>query len=91
MEVAQIWRSFFHEWPSGMKHTGVVLTSFGETVPFLDYVASDTLVVLERRTPDTVGGRRVVLPYERIDAIKIVDPITTDVLTASGFRKPSAK
>jgi hypothetical protein len=90
MDNARVWRSFFHEWPSQLPTRGVVVTTFGEQIPFINYLISDTLLILERRAPDSLGGRTVILPFGQIDAVKIVDPIKTEVLLQSGFQPASS-
>ncbi len=92
MDVSTIWRQFFQNWPQGVPRSGVVVTTFGDQIAFVSYLSSNDLVILERRAPDAVGGRKVVLPYEKIDAVKFVDSIPSSTLEAAGFASgPQAK
>jgi hypothetical protein len=90
MDNASLWRKFFVEWPSGIPQQGVVVTSFGEQVSFVGFLLSEHLVMFERRAPDSVGGRRLLLPYGKIDGIKIVDPVKNEVFSQAGFRAVSS-
>ena len=85
MDEALVWRKFLAEWPVDIPRSGVVVTAL-EQVPFVDFLLSEHLGLFERRAPDTVGGRRVMIPYSTIAAIKFVDPIPNEKFTASGFR-----
>ena len=87
MDNAQIWRTFFEEWPPDLPPRGVLVTSFGDQIPFVGYYTTDSLVILERRTPDSMGGRQVILVYGAIDAIKVIDPIRSEVFTDAGFQE----
>ena len=87
MEEAMVWRKFLVEWPQGMSHSGVIVTAI-EQVPFIGFMLSEHFGLFERRAPDTVGGRRVIIPYNKIEAIKIVDPVSNETFAACGFREP---
>ena len=88
-------RSDFHriltEWPVSIERKGIVLTSFGENVPFVDYMLSGQLVLLDRGVPDTSGARRVILSVDTIVGIKITDPIEMARFTAMGFQANLAR
>jgi hypothetical protein len=85
VEISQFWRKFFQNWPKGLPQRGVLVTSFGEQIVFVSFLVSDEVLLIERQAPDTVGGRKVILPYTKIDALKITDPVKTDVFTSAGF------
>jgi hypothetical protein len=87
--VAQVWRDLFHNWPRGFARKGVVISSSQEQVPFVDFVANDEVLILERPTPDAVGGRRVALPFARMELLKFTEPLKTQELLAVGFRSPA--
>lgn len=76
----------FAEWPSSIPKTGLVLTTFGESIPFVSYMISGELLLLERKTPDAQGARRVILSFDNIFAIKILDAIEMPRFTAMGFQ-----
>ena len=84
-EMGTIWRNFLASWPAGLKQTGVMVTSTSEQVPFISFLMAEHVVMLERPAPDTVGARKVLMPYSKIDAIKITDPVGNDVFVNAGF------
>lgn len=65
MDSGAAWREWFLKWPKEMPRKGVLVTDFGEQIPFDGFMTTDTLLVVERRTPDTIGARKVILPYAR--------------------------
>ena len=82
---ARLWRDYFLAWPKEMPRRGVLVTSFGEQIPFEGFLTTDALLLLERRTPDTIGARKLILPYSQVVAIKLVDVMKTKVLATAGF------
>ena len=86
-----VWRQFFSDWPASFAQKGVVLSRLDEQFPFSGFLVKGDVVVLERPTPDAVGGRRVVLPFEIIHAVKFTEPIKTEQLVAAGYRAPASK
>lgn len=90
MDDALLWRKFLVEWPNGVPRSGVVVTS-NEQIVFVEFMLSENIGLFVRRAPDTVGGRKVLLPYSKIEAIKIIEPTTAEVFAEVGFRgaKPS--
>ena len=85
MDDARIWREFFQTWPSQLGQSGVLVTTFDEQIPFGGFLTSDNVLLLERRAPDAVGARKVILTYGSIASVKIVDPVKSKVFTAAGF------
>jgi hypothetical protein len=86
VDVVRVWRDFFNRWPEGLPRQGVVVTSFGEQIVFVEFMVSESMLLVERRAPDTVGGRKVLLPFANIDAIKIIDPVSSRIFGAAGFQ-----
>lgn len=91
MDRATIWQNFLKEWPPDLPPRGVVVTSFSEQIVFKNFFTSSGVVLFERQAPDSVGGRRVILAYSDISAIKIVDPVTNELFTKAGFTAPVGK
>jgi hypothetical protein len=85
------WKGFFTAWPADMAPRGVLVTTFGEQIPFDGFLTSEQFVVVLRTTPDTVGARQVVVPYENIAALKIVDVIKIKPFEAMGFKAVPGK
>lgn len=80
------WKAYFRQWPVGAPPTGVVVTSQGEQIPFDGFMTSDTLLMVERKSPDTLGSRRVVLEYKHIAAVKVVDVVKNRWFSEAGFQ-----
>lgn len=87
--TAAIWRDTFANWPAQFRRKGVLIPSFGEPTPFVDFVMTKDLVVLERATPDNAGARRVAVPFSMIEAVKYTEPLKTDQFLKAGFVKGS--
>jgi hypothetical protein len=88
-DVGEIWRNCFRQWPAEIERRGVLVTSFGEQIVFDGFATSDDLLLVERRTPDTVGARTVLVVYQNIQAVKIVDVVKTKAFHALGFTAPA--
>lgn len=84
-DTASVWRRLFHRWPQGLPPTGVVVTT-EEQIPFEGFMISEDIVLLERRSPDVVGGRKVLVPLAHIAALKIVDVVKGKLFEAAGFK-----
>ncbi len=85
------WKDFFLNWPDGLPPTGVVVCSFGEQIPFAGFLTSQTYLLIERKMPDSLGTRMVVIPYEQIVALKITEVVKTKVFQSVGFSDTAAK
>ncbi|QDV75161.1 hypothetical protein [Botrimarina mediterranea] len=42
-------------------------------------------LLLERVSPDSLGGRFIVIPFEEISTVKFTDPLKQPALEAAGF------
>ncbi|RMF87032.1 MAG: hypothetical protein D6741_21120 [Planctomycetota bacterium] len=82
-----VFQRVFSNWPGGLPHRGVVVTTLNEQIPFSDFRAGDDAVYLVRTTPDAIGGRSVILPWESIAALKFVDEVRSKVCAELGFEK----
>lgn len=91
MNNGDTWRDYFSNWPSGVAPTGIIVTSYQEQVPFESFQLSDRLLMLNRRAPDTVGARRVVVPFSEIVAVKITDILPAKAIKELGFEGPRHK
>jgi len=79
-------RRILAEWPASIPKQGLMTTSFGEQIPFVGYMLQGDLVLVERKTPDAQGARRVMMLIDKIQAIKILDAIEMVRFTAMGFQ-----
>lgn len=90
-DAAEIWRQCFAHWPDEVPRRGVLVTSFGEQIAFEAFSASGDLLLIERRAPDTVGARMVLIAFQNIQAVKIVDVVKTKAFGPLGFVTTPAK
>ena len=90
-DAADVWRHCFQTWPTELERRGVVVTSFNEQIPFESFITNDDMVLLERRAPDTVGARLVLVAYQFIQAVKIVDVVKPKAFQSMGFAPAPAK
>jgi len=84
-DSADSWRSCFANWPTELERRGVLVTKFGEQILFDAFGTSDDLLLIERRAPDTVGARLVLVAYNEIQALKIVDVVKMKAFQPLGF------
>ena len=78
----------FESWPQNIPREGLVVTSFQEQIPFKDFMISGGVVMVERDKPDSMGGRKVIIAYEHISAVKLTNPAELDEYQAMGFQRP---
>ncbi len=90
-DAAEIWRHCFQNWPDEVARRGVLVTSFEEQIAFDGFAASDQMLLIERRAPDTVGARIVLIPFENIAALKIIDVVKAKAFSPLGFVVPQPK
>jgi hypothetical protein len=64
---------------------GVVATVSGDQIPFSGFLAGETMLMLQRKNPDSMGSRQVLLPYQRIDSLKITEVVDGKVYEKIGF------
>jgi hypothetical protein len=85
------WHDYFVQWPSELPRRGIIIASFGEQIPFSGFSTSPHFLLLERQTPDSLGARTIVLTYNQIEALKIVDVIKPKSFQPLGFEIAPAK
>lgn len=85
MNAAEAWRDCFARWPAELARRGVIVTKFDEQIMFSNFLFSENLLLIERQSPDTIGARQVIIAYESISAIKIVDVVKLKALATLGF------
>lgn len=79
----------FAQWPAAIPRKGTVVTAFGESVPFSDYMLTNELVLLIRSQPDADGTRRIMMKLADIVAVRIAEAIEPERFTVMGFQKHS--
>lgn len=85
MDSARKWSQLFSKWPDGLAHRGLITTTLDELIPFKGFMLSDDMLVLERTTPDPSGTRFILLGYESIVAVKLIDAPSESNLAGLGF------
>jgi len=88
MSDSESWRAIFENWPESIPRQGIVVTTYQESIPFINYLISGGVVLLERDTPDSQGARKVMLSYEGINAVKITAPMELSRFQVMGFQPP---
>lgn len=88
MHSAEAWRTLFENWPESIPRAGLLVTSFGETIEFKDFLISGSIVLIERSVPDSQGARKVMISYEAILAVKITSPMELARFQVMGFQPP---
>ena len=78
----------FLQWPAAIRRVGTIVTSFGDNIPFNDYMVNGKLLLLLRPTPDAHGVRRVIVNMDNVLALKFEDAIDAERFTVMGFQRP---
>jgi hypothetical protein len=91
MDAAEAWRKCLTDWPADVARRGVLVTAYGEQIPFDSFTVSPEMLLVERRTPDVVGARAVLIAFEHIQSVKIVDIIKPKSFAPLGFVTPVKK
>jgi hypothetical protein len=78
----------FENWPNTVPRRGLLITMFGESIPFVSYMMSGGILLLERDRPDSLGARKVMIAYDAIAAVKITDVVELANFQALGFQPP---
>ena len=88
MDTAETWRALFENWPENIAREGLLVTTFNETIPFVKFMISGGLLLLERDRPDSSNARKVMLSYDAISAIKLTTTVELSQFQAMGFQPP---
>lgn len=89
MNSGDSWRMLFESWPASLPRRGLLITTFGEAIPFVGYLLSPGIVLLERDKPDSLGARKVLVSFDAISALKITDVIDLARFHELGFQPPA--
>ena len=87
MDSSDSWRMFFEAWPDSIPHKGMLVTIFDETIPFVGFLISGGLLMVERDKPDTYGARKVIVSYNAISSVKLPSPEELSNFEVMGFQK----
>jgi hypothetical protein len=86
METIAAWKAMFEAWPDAIPREGMVVTAFGEAIPFQAFMISGALLLLERDKPDQFGTRKVILSYDQICAVRLPTPMELARFQVMGFQ-----
>jgi hypothetical protein len=92
MDFAAAWHEVFQSWPAGVPRRGVVVTTLNEQIPFAEFLITPVLLLLDRAAPDSMGARKVIVPFGQIAAVKITEVVKNSAFAGLGFQaaKPAA-
>ena len=85
-DVSSQWKQLFENWPNAIPKNGMVVTTFGETITFVNFLISPGILLIERDKPDSSGARKVMISYSAISAVKISSPMEIGRFTVMGFQ-----
>ncbi|MHC4879289.1 MAG: hypothetical protein ACYTGL_22775 [Planctomycetota bacterium] len=88
METAISWKSLFENWPDAIPQQGMVVTGYNESIPFVSFMISGGLLLLERDKPDQFGTRKVILPWAQIVAVRLTTTEDMVRFQVMGFQRP---
>lgn len=80
-----VWLKLLKSWPEKMPQHGLVVTQINEQIPFVGFIFDDEVMVLQRPTPDAMGGRQVIVPFASIAYLKITAVVPTKLFNDFGF------
>jgi hypothetical protein len=62
-----------------------------EAIPFKSFMVKGEMLLLERTNPDPMGTRFIILDYQAIHLVKLIDPLKEELFAAAGFSGHFAK
>ena len=85
MDISDCWRELFCQWPEAIPREGIIVTTFQETIPFINFMTSGGVLLVERDRPDSSGARKVMVAFGAIAAVKSTNTLDFDRYKAWGF------
>ncbi|MFT7629868.1 MAG: hypothetical protein ACI87E_000872 [Mariniblastus sp.] len=82
------WQSLFENWPDAIERKGAIVTPNGELIPFVGFLISFGLLLLERDGPDANGTRKIIISYDAISMIKLKAVGEMSRFQSMGFQPP---
>jgi hypothetical protein len=86
MDLTAAWTDVFQNWPPSLPRRGVVVTLLNEQILFADFLVSANLLLIDRPSPDTMGARKVMVPFSQIAAVKITEVVKNSLFQPLGFQ-----
>jgi hypothetical protein len=85
MDTPNPFRDLFLEWPDSLSRRGIVINQLNEAVVFKGFMIKQSMLLLERQAPDALGARFVLLDFNSIAAVKLIDPLKAESFKPLGF------
>ncbi|MDD4268232.1 MAG: hypothetical protein PHO07_09405 [Pirellulales bacterium] len=63
------------------------MTTQGEQIVFANFSIGSGCILLERTTPDAMGGRMILLPFENLAVFKFTDTLSEKAIGNLGFHR----
>src|SRR3954465_3578126 len=82
---SDIWRELFAKGPPSIPKRGVLVSTLNEATPFKSFLLRGEMLLLERTNPDPAGSRFVMIGFDAIHMVKIIDPLREEIFTQAGF------
>ncbi|MBN1589093.1 MAG: hypothetical protein JW888_06230 [Pirellulales bacterium] len=80
------WKTLFAEWSPEIPRRGVIINSLNEQIPFNGFMTSEHFVLFSRSSPDAMGARMVLMPYDSLVTLKITDVVKSKTFQSAGFQ-----
>ena len=91
-EVREVdWQAFFAKWPEKLPKRGVLVSTLNEATPFKSFLVREDMLLLERTNPDPAGARYILMRFDAIHLVKLIDPLKEEVFASAGFTGHFAK
>lgn len=84
MNTFESWKHTFHNWPSNLPRSGVLIVE-GDTILYGDFRVNDSMIIVDRKNPDAMGARKVMVHFSDIRGVKFVDVLDLDRFESLGF------
>jgi hypothetical protein len=85
------WKEFFSKWPEKLPKRGLLVSTLNEATPFKSFLLRSDMLLLERTNPDPAGARYILMQYDAIHMVKLIDPLREEVFVSAGFAGHFAK
>jgi len=86
MDRSTVWKDLFTNWPASLPRKGVLVTVGGEQTPFQEFMTTENFVLVQRRTPDTLGAREMIVPFSEVIALKMTEVVKPASYREAGFK-----
>ena len=80
-----MWREFFSKWPAALPKRGLIVSTLNEATPFKSFLIKGEMLLLERTNPDPAGTRFILMGFDTIHMVKLIDPLKEEIFTTAGF------